>query len=60
MFNDFATSVSNKLTSLIQKAVVRFGITLYILPEDTKVEISIVNTSTVYSKDEYKLAMESA
>ena len=62
MFNDFGTKISNRLTTLIQKAVhtldEKFDWSIYILPSDTKVEISIVDTQTVYSKSEYNLAIQ--
>ena len=58
MFNEITTKVSNKLTTLIQKAVEKFDIGLYILPSDTRVEISLVDTSTVYSRDAYNLAVK--
>lgn len=50
MYNSFSLQVSDVLTTLIQKAVAKFDIGLYILPPDTRVEISMVDTSTVYSK----------
>lgn len=59
MFNSFSTEVSNRLTTLIQKAIEKFDIGLYILPPDTRVEISIVDTATVYNKSEYNLAVQS-
>ena len=60
MYNGFTTKVSNKLSNLIQKAVAKFGIDIYILPPDTRVEISIVDTSTVYSAKAYSTAVEAA
>lgn len=58
MYNEFTTKVSNKLTTMIQKAIVKFDIGLYILPDDTKVEISLVDTSTAYNVAEYNLAVQ--
>ena len=62
MYNDFGTKISNRLTTLIQKAVnvldKRFDWSIYILPPDTRVEISVVDTQTVYSKSEYSLAIQ--
>ena len=58
MFNEFSTKVSQKLTNLIQKAVEKFDIGLYILPPDTRVEVSLVDTSTIYSNDAYSLAVK--
>ena len=43
---------------MIQKAIVKFDIGLYILPDDTKVEISLVDTSTAYNVAEYNLAVQ--
>ena len=57
MFNEFSESVSRRLTTLIQKAVEKFSIGLYILPEDVGVEVSVVDTSTIYSRDDYSLAI---
>lgn len=37
--------------------MVKFDIGLYILPADTRVEISIVDTSTVYSKADYQVSV---
>ena len=37
--------------------MVKFDIGLYILPADTRVEISIVDTSTVYSKSDYQVSV---
>ena len=59
MFNNVGEKVSTELTELIQKAIVKFDIGLYILPEDTRVEVSLVDTSTVYSREEYNLAVQS-
>mmetsp|Transcript_23959 Transcript_23959/g.32099 ORF Transcript_23959/g.32099 Transcript_23959/m.32099 type:complete len:105 (+) Transcript_23959:443-757(+) len=60
MYNGFGTKVSSTLTSLVQKAVVKFDIGLYILPPDTRVELSFVDTSTVYSKSAYNEAVLAA
>ena len=60
MYNGFTTKVSNKLTNLIQKAVAKFGIDIYILPPDTRVEVSVVDTSTVYSASAYSTAVQAA
>ena len=57
MYNHFSTGVSETLSKLVQKLVKKTGIDLYILPEDTMVEISFVDTSTVYSKSEYNTAV---
>ena len=59
MYNNFGMAVSERLSTLIQGAIKKFDIGIYILPEDTKIEISIVDTSTVYSKSEYNLAVQS-
>ncbi len=56
MYNEFTTKVSDKLTEVIQKLIVKFDIGIYILPDDTRVELSMVDTRTVYNKDEYQLA----
>jgi len=56
MYNEFNKHVSAKLSNLVQNAVKKFNITSYILPDDATVEISIVDTSTVYSKKDYKVA----
>jgi len=59
MFNQVTDAVSTTLTDLIRKAIVKFDIGIYILPLDTRVEITMVDTSTVYSKSEYNLAVQS-
>ena len=54
MYNDFGTKISNRLTVLLQKAIKKFDLDrIYILPLDTAVEISFVNTETVYNKSEW-------
>jgi len=58
MFNHLTNAISTKLTDLLRKAVVKFDISLYILPKDVGVEITIVDTSTIYSPDAYNLAVQ--
>ena len=55
MYNDFGTKISTRLTTLLQKAIKKFSLdeVTYILPQDTAIEISFVNTETVYSKSEW-------
>ena len=57
MYNEFSEMVSQRLTTLIQNAVEKFSIGLYILPKDVGVEVSVVDTSTIYSRDDYSLAI---
>ena len=58
MYNEFSEMVSQRLTTLIQKAVEKFSIGLYILPKDVGVEVSVIDTSTIYSRDDYSLAIK--
>ena len=57
MFTQTGESLSQTLTALLQGAVKKFGITIYIVPEDVGVEISIVDTKTIMNKQAYNLAV---
>ena len=61
MYNDFGTKISNRLTTMIRGALQKFPEIperIYVLPEDTAIEISFVDTSTVYNKSEWDEAIQ--
>ena len=59
MYNDFGTKISNRLTTVLRKLIDKFNLDrIYILPSDTAIEISFVDTSTVYKKSEWDDAIQ--
>ena len=57
MFNELSTKVSQKLTTLVQTAIKKFDIEFYITPPYTEVQLTLIDTSTMYDKEAYDLAI---